>query len=870
MLNSKRIKNSLLFGLLILGIACFCSWKYLSPKVVMAQSTIPPAPTVRKQRFTAYHWNYSEKFRIASGSTLDSLNFGAEKLASLGNCSSGSPCSIRVYLGAHNIYHFTGLPMATDTTSNTQYINLSLADIAAKPQYAQLFSDPRFSTYLLTTYSRGANASNWSDGFTTQEETQERDEMRALSNYLWNIYPSKTFILLNWEADSAMIPFQYRPAIWDSFARWNKARVEGVQLAKSDHPVGPTRVYSGFEFTLTKRKYDGDTEPKPCGTTHSSEPLAYRCAMEYVAPQLLDVDYLSYSAWETVNNKLDAPYGCENPGPTTCGPNYDLTAGLNSALESVRAKVNPARTQAGKPLIAPANFIIGEYGFASTLPTFGEKRAAKYVEDAIIAMESYGGPNAGVSYGVYWQVLDDNAIYGGPHPAGGLFRDTDLQRSHRGEAFAQLLAKNKDERITVPPTFYDGGPLLASQYGHPKISSLPNYTNVFDIGESIANRFFIAFGNNFSTSGNKLRIEQENQNFTDPTDNPYFWYESPTQINGAMPTGLRQGWPLVYVTDASGLHSDGEQVLVQCITCPYLVMTTNPSQARYDSGAGAIVSWPYYVNNFYRPNFDPNDYTNRIMIIKAKNITSAGNKVVVIQVPFDVGGPIRRWELPQANPANWWEGPDGQGNWQINATLPADMRTGEAIIYVVKCNGGNCDETNGLNVTQPMYIVINRLLENRYTVNFQTDSQKYMVAMNGGGGSVEAHNTIPAEWETFNLFDLNGGRLTSGDKVWVQTYSGQHFMYAVNGGGAGVSASLTFPGTFGVLTILKMKVINSVWSVCVSSPSDPCIIRDNDTIAIKAPNDTHYFVAEGGGGSVINANRTAINAWERFKIKIVN
>jgi hypothetical protein len=37
------------------------------------------------------------------------------------------------------------------------------------------------------------------------------------------------------------------------------------------------------------------------------------------------------------------------------------------------------------------------------------------------------------------------------------------------------------------------------------------------------------------------------------------------------------------------------------------------------------------------------------------------------------------------------------------------------------------------------------------------------------------------------------------------------------------------------------------------------------TIALRTTNG-HYVVAEGGGGGALNANRTAIRAWERFSV----
>jgi len=42
---------------------------------------------------------------------------------------------------------------------------------------------------------------------------------------------------------------------------------------------------------------------------------------------------------------------------------------------------------------------------------------------------------------------------------------------------------------------------------------------------------------------------------------------------------------------------------------------------------------------------------------------------------------------------------------------------------------------------------------------------KYVVAENGGGGVVNANRDSASTWETFSLYDLNGGALVSGD-LW--------------------------------------------------------------------------------------------------------
>ena len=85
----------------------------------------------------------------------------------------------------------------------------------------------------------------------------------------------------------------------------------------------------------------------------------------------------------------------------------------------------------------------------------------------------------------------------------------------------------------------------------------------------------------------------------------------------------------------------------------------------------------------------------------------------------------------------------------------------------------------------------------------------YVVAESGGGDVVNANRTVPLEWETFRIQKVGGtGTISSGDAISLQAYNGW------SGGGG------------------------------------------------------NYVVAEDGGGSVVNANRGAVAAWETFTIHI--
>ena len=170
----------LVFLLLLFGTA-------LTPPTLNAQ-TIALPPTQRADRFGIYNWGVD--FAAYPGGAVDRLNWAADKVATLGSRT------IRVALPGDS--YLLNAPRTAD-----------LAQIAASAPYEKLFSDPRFQTYLLTTYSASDMQSQWSDGFSTAEAQATRDEFTRLGEYLLNQtrYAGKTFIVLNGEGDNAMAAF---------------------------------------------------------------------------------------------------------------------------------------------------------------------------------------------------------------------------------------------------------------------------------------------------------------------------------------------------------------------------------------------------------------------------------------------------------------------------------------------------------------------------------------------------------------------------------------------------------------------------------------------------------------------------------------
>lgn len=137
-------------------------------------------------------------------------------------------------------------------------------------------------------------------------------------------------------------------------------------------------------------------------------------------------------------------------------------------------------------------------------------------------------------------------------------------------------------------------------------------------------------------------------------------------------------------------------------------------------------------------------------------------------------------------------------------------------------------------------------------INLQAGNGDYVVAENGGGGAVNANRGAAGPWESFTLIDLNSGSLESGDYVFVQTNSFYYFNADYCGGFA-LSAVATYPSSFQTFRI---------WKVGGSGT-----IGNGESVAFETYCG-YFVVAEGGGGGVVNADRTSIGPWETFTITL--
>ena len=528
----------LVFLLLLFGTA-------LTPPTLNAQ-TIALPPTQRADRFGIYNWGVD--FAAYPGGAVDRLNWAADKVATLGSRT------IRVALPGDS--YLLNAPRTAD-----------LAQIAASGPYEKLFSDPRFQTYLLTTYSASDMQSQWSDGFSTAEAQATRDEFTRLGEYLLNQtrYAGKTFIVLNWEGDNAMAAFANKASIWDAYTDWIQARADGVKAARQRFPNNTVKLFSGLEFNLVRTR-----QGVACGTPITDrlqqEPLKNRCVNDYVAPRV-DVDYYSYSAWQTVLGAAVQKLHLKDA----------LREDLNFALHHVRV---------GKLTMKERNFILGEYGFPRAY--WGENAVANMMNEMFDAIEA---PNAfQVSYAIFWQIIDNAPTYLGGDDGFGLYRSRygkfDLTRA--GTVFQKRIAGQTVNTFVPRPLIRIDAPeirreedtaqIVAAMVNRKRNFRLETWTTTTltissaDGLQAEAEKQLLIDALNpnaaFSPRDNAVRLQQGIRQYSFPRDFGVSFLESESQIRVGLPTTLHHGNAMVYVTDRDGVESNAQHLTLLCPGCP--------------------------------------------------------------------------------------------------------------------------------------------------------------------------------------------------------------------------------------------------------------------------------------------------------------
>jgi uncharacterized protein (TIGR03437 family) len=592
---SVRTSRLFLVSLFIIALSASLNFQQQKAGAQPAQSSeVPPRPLERADRFGVYNWNVNDSPFTDDG-TNDRLNWAANKVAETGSRT------IRVFIGARDDYRVNppGAP--------------NLVQIAQSPAYDKLFRDPRFKTYLLTAYSAGAGASDWYDGFTAYEYARERDEIKRLGEHLLDnpAFANKTFIVLNWEGDAAIS--SNKSVVWDYYVNWVRARVEGVKLARSRYPTSNVLFFSGLEYSRVRRN------GKPCGSPADNpvreDPLKHRCVVDYVAPQV-EVDYYSYSSWQTI---------VENP-------NVSLKQRYKTDMSYGLSKI-----KASRPEITDRNFIIGEFGYERAQN--GECVAANLLNETFDAFD--GDDAFHPSYVIFWQIIDNGRLYGILNEGFGLFR------IRNGRLTATLLSETFQKRIAGEQApNYTGCPRIRQWPEQPGVVNQQGTTEFILNPDSLISIHAPGGGPQlsslFSDSGNTVNFNQLARRFELQRDNTAVWNESPTRINFSIPPARRSGLAWIYVTDARGIDSNGEQITLLCPDCPRINACglTNAQDQTSHFEPGSVVSitgsrFSQSGNAIVIGELRPGQITNN-RVLPRENIIFESPTQIAVKLPDDL------------------------------------------------------------------------------------------------------------------------------------------------------------------------------------------------------------------------------------------
>lgn len=452
-------------------------------------------PTDMRDRIGVYAWGFDTS---AWPGTPDRLTWATNEVSGLG------ARTVRVYLGPQDIYGV--LPPAEAGA-------FDLATAATTGAYRALFANPSFDTYLLTTYSSGDDANDWTTGYGATQAATERQEIAALGSALLSTFPGKTFVILNWEGDNALAPVATNQAAWDGYTAWIGARSQGVADARQATTATTARLYSGLEFNLVRSL----STNAPCDTS------ANKCVISVVAPQV-DVDFYSYSSWQSLG-----------PGQTPAQVAAGLQADLTSALGYVKDRDGGATA---------ARFLVGEFGAPREETDLGECAAMQRAAAIVPAIVQWGA-----AYGIFWQIIDNTP----PTQPNDFVDGFGLYKASGAASLSAALFQTLYATQVATPPVPPSCPLV-SQGG--VVNGTTYSAGDIDGGTTLA-----IFGTGFTDAGDVVHVRETAAQWNIEAGSPFF-FASPAQINATLP-GIPGGQSaLVFVTDGDGIDSNGQIVSV--------------------------------------------------------------------------------------------------------------------------------------------------------------------------------------------------------------------------------------------------------------------------------------------------------------------
>jgi len=407
---------------------------------------VPPAPSQDYDRLGSYFWTTTykayERLNIDSPGPncsggfgqrqpVDTLSVGRDLVASLGSRT------IRVVIGNYGERY----PQGYEPGVICPGTRLTLKQWVQSSEYQALFNDQRFSTYILTYFT---GSFDWSKSVTSNGQrfhtppgnyNSAHDQVKELIEHLVGQengsfrFPGKTFILVNWEADSEFsyvindpkfisATASYNPSnpvygsFWVEYEKLIRAASQGAKDAVRPSGTNQPKAYFGVEFSTISRFVDpfsgNFTFVKECGGGNSQSPddrMEWRCVMSYL-PQRLNqtasaeyvytapasIDYWSYSSYESTRS------------PLLSNPDVNLAKRVRGDLNNALQWISINRT----PQYQANNLIIGEFGFSNNSiiksplrVNEGEGYSGKFIQESLNAFKAFG-----VSYVIHFQGTD--------------------------------------------------------------------------------------------------------------------------------------------------------------------------------------------------------------------------------------------------------------------------------------------------------------------------------------------------------------------------------------------------------------------------------------------------------------------------------
>ncbi len=205
---------------------------------------------------------------------------------------------------------------------------------------------------------------------------------------------------------------------------------------------------------------------------------------------------------------------------------------------------------------------------------------------------------------------------------------------------------------------------------------------------------------------------------------------------------------------------------------------------------------------------------------------------------------------------------DGGRRWK---TMEAGLQGPPITSLGVDATGNRVYAGTGAGVFEYEFSTAYLAAATRHTLSLRTYYSNFVSAEGCGDARVTANSTSAGPCETFTLYDVNGGALMDGDRVFLQAADG-NFVSAESGGASACDDHCQSP-----VTADRMQA--AAWETFtihkLASSSSPII--NGDSIALQAIAGD-YVSAENGGNngckcdSVLHANRAVAQQWETFTV----